>query len=64
MHKDVDQFLRNCHACQRSRTGRHAPFGVLQPLPIPNAAWRHISMDFISGLPWSNGFNAVLVVVC
>jgi len=31
MHKDVDQFLRNCHTCQRSRTGRHAQFGVLRP---------------------------------
>ena len=29
MHTDVDQFLRNCHTCQRSRTSRHAPFGIL-----------------------------------
>jgi len=64
MHKDVDQFLRNFHTCQRSRTSRQAPFGVLRPLPIHNAAWRHISMDFITGLPWSNGYNSVLVVVC
>ena len=65
MHKDVDQFLRNCHTCQRSRTSRHTPFGILRPLPIPDGgAWRHISMDFITGLLWSNGFNAILVVVC
>ena len=64
LHKDVDQFLRNCHTCQCSRTSRHVSFAVLRPLPIPNAAWHHISMDFITGLPWSNGCNAVLVVVC
>ena len=51
MHKDIDQFLRNCHICQRSRTSRHAPFGILRPMPIPDGAWRHISMDFITGLP-------------
>jgi hypothetical protein len=33
-------------------------------MPIPDGAWRHISMDFIVGLPWSNGYNAILVVVC
>ena len=65
MHKDVDRFLRNCHTCQRSRTSRHAPFRILRPLPIPDGGgWRHISMDFITSLPWSNGFNAILVVVC
>ena len=64
MHKDVGRFIRNCHTCQRSHTARHAPFGILRPLPIPDAAWRHISMDFITGLLWSNGFNAILVVVC
>ena len=50
MHKDVDRFLRNCHTCQRSRTSRHAPFGILRPLPMPDPAWRHVSMDFVIGL--------------
>jgi len=64
MHRDVDQYLRNCHICQWSRIARHTSFAILRPLPIQNAAWRHLSMDFITGLPWSNGFNAILVVVC
>jgi len=29
MRKQVDQYVRNCHSCQRSRTSRHATFGVL-----------------------------------
>ena len=33
-------------------------------MPIPDGAWCHISMDFIVGLPWSNGYNTILVVVC
>src|SRR5690606_7786277 len=26
--------------------------------------WSHLSMDFVVGLPWSNGCDAILQVVC
>ena len=50
MYKEVDRFVSDYHTCQRARTSRHAPFGVLRPMPIPDGAWCHISMDFIVGL--------------
>ncbi|KAH0707377.1 hypothetical protein KY290_011930 [Solanum tuberosum] len=37
--------------------------GLLQPLPIPDQSWRHISLDFIEGLPKSSGKDAIFVVV-
>ena len=63
MRKDVRRYIRNCHTCQRSRTPRHRPSGILRPLPIPLRPWSSISMDFVTGLPWSNGNDAVCVVV-
>jgi hypothetical protein len=37
--------------------------GLLQPLPILNVVWEDLSLDFITGLPKSKGYQAVLVLV-
>jgi len=63
IRKQVDQYVRNCHSCQRSRTSRHAMFGVLRPLSLPEKPWEDISMDFVVGLLECEGFDAVWVVV-
>ena len=37
--------------------------GKLQPLPVPPEAWHSVGLDFIEGLPTSNRFDTILVVV-
>jgi hypothetical protein len=35
----------------------------LQRLPVPDAAWQTVTMDFIEGLPQSGANNNILVAV-
>nr|GEW60748.1 hypothetical protein [Tanacetum cinerariifolium] len=63
MHKMVKQFIRERDVCQRQKPDLAAYPGYLQPLPIPNKIWSSISMDFIEGLPTSQGKTVNMVVV-
>ncbi|GJU75271.1 reverse transcriptase [Tanacetum coccineum] len=63
LRQDVKTFVASCDTFQRSKPDLSAYPGLLQPLPIPNMIWSHISMDFIEGLPLSYGKSVILVVV-
>ena len=63
LKKDVETFVSQCPICQRSKHENCKYPGLLDPLPTPDMAWQHISMDFIEGLPKSQGKDVILVVV-
>ncbi|GJV27604.1 putative mitochondrial protein [Tanacetum coccineum] len=63
LRQQVKVFVAICKVCQTNKPDLSAYPCLLQPLPIPKLVWSQISMDFIEGLPSSNGKSAIFVVV-
>ncbi|KAJ8473513.1 hypothetical protein ONZ51_g7817 [Trametes cubensis] len=65
MRKFIVQYVKGCAACQTSKVNMHP----IKPglIPIQHSGdtrpFRTITMDYITDLPESDGFNAVQVVV-
>lgn len=47
----IQKFVASSLICQTHKYEAQSPAGLLQPLPIPDAIWEDISIDFITGLP-------------
>ncbi len=63
MTKDVVTYVKSGQTCTQSKTPKELPSGLLQPLPIPQRPWSHLSIDFVTDLPLSNGFTTVIVII-
>jgi len=62
-HRDqVLRHVQKCVSCQTNKTGHRLPTGMLQGLPITERRWESVSLDFITGLPLSQGGNTQIVV--
>ncbi|KAL0361082.1 UNVERIFIED_CONTAM: protein NYNRIN [Sesamum radiatum] len=63
LKENVEAWVKECEICQGAKDD-NSPYRVLlQPLTIPDQAWSCISMDFVEGLPNSEGKDSILVVV-
>jgi hypothetical protein len=63
MECNVRNYWSECDICQRKKAPRHAKHGLLHPLELACKPWIHISTDFITDLPESEGATMILVVV-
>jgi hypothetical protein len=63
MSRYVALYCSGCDRCNRTKTYPGKPVGKLVPTQIPSDIWQIISVDLIVGLPESQGYNSILVVV-
>jgi hypothetical protein len=60
---NVQRFVEECLVCQQNNVETIKIPGLLQPLSIPSQRWEEVSMDFIKGLPKSEGKSVIMVIV-
>ena len=57
MKREIATFVTQCLVCQQVKAEHRRPSGQLQPLPIPEWKWEHITMDFMSRFPKTSRGN-------
>ena len=63
MSRYISRYVSTCDMCLCTKASQQSPVGELHLLPIPDALWDTISVDFIVELPESEGKDTVMVVV-
>ena len=64
MKKHARDFVQRCLTYQQVKAKQQRPTGLLHPLEVAEWKWDHITMDFVTYLPWtSQGHNVVRVIV-
>ena len=63
IRKDIKRLIKNCDTCQTTKVVRHAPNGLLESNEAPDRLWKSISVDFMTDLPKSDGYDTILVVI-
>lgn len=60
--RDIAQWVRTCHACQRAKVVTHTKAPV-QHLPTPTRRFQHIHVDIVGPLEPSQGHRFLLTIM-
>ena len=64
MAQYIRKYVEGCSTCQQNKTNTHPMVPPLNPIPSEQTLpFKQISYDLITGLPLSNGLDALLVMV-
>ncbi|KAA3455259.1 DNA/RNA polymerases superfamily protein [Gossypium australe] len=53
LKSDIIEYVAKCLTCQRKKAEHQVPTGLLQPINILEWKWDCITMDFVTGIPFS-----------
>ena len=60
---NVHSYVSHCDQCARFKGSNMKPASTAIPLQPSMMPWVDVTMDFITNLPLSNGYNSILTVV-
>ena len=63
MSRYIGKYVSTCDMCLQTKSTYQIPTRQLHPLPVLDAPWDTISIDFIVELPESNKKDTIMVVV-
>jgi Integrase zinc binding domain len=63
MSRYIGKYVSTCDMCLCTKAFCQPLIGELHPLPVPDAPWNVISVDFVSELPDANGKDCIIIVV-
>ncbi|WRX18227.1 Integrase [Theobroma cacao] len=63
LKKDVAKYVARCLTCLQVKAEHGKSSGLLQPLPILEWKWEHVTMDFVTRLPRVKGrYDSIWIV--
>ncbi|RDB31105.1 hypothetical protein Hypma_000020, partial [Hypsizygus marmoreus] len=63
MRRDLEQaYIPSCSQCQRNKDRTSKPTGPLHPLPVPDARFDTVALDFVGPLPEEEGKDTILTM--
>ena len=63
MDEHSTEYVRSYDVCEHNKFIRHMKYELLEPIDVPMRPWTSISMCFIVGLPESEGYTKIWVIV-
>jgi hypothetical protein len=63
MRRDLEHaYIPSCSPCQRNKSRTTKPTGPLHPLPVPDARFEAVALDFVGPLPEEGGKDTILTM--
>ena len=64
LRTDIEEWIRRCDTCQRTKVYPKKPHGELKPIDPTPRPWGIVTSDLITGLPPCRGYDSIWTATC